>query len=302
MDLEKVKAFITLVEAGNFTKAADALYVSQPALSKQILSLEDELQVPLFYRTKKSTYLTTYGEFFLPYAKKMLMNYTDAREQIRQVESLQQGTLRFGVTHFIGTYLMPPIIAAFRNQYPGIHIDMVIHSSRNLRSMLDKYQLEFLLVSDYVEMDVSRYTRTVWQEDTLCVAVSTKHPLASKEVLTIRDLNEHVLIMKKRNSSLYKYLQQTLGEQGLSLKTPLFMSQQEAIKNSVLHNLGISILPEKAIALEKEMGYIKGLQIENYPMSRNIEIIQDLHRAQMPSVKAFLEVMQKQGECGRSIL
>ena len=88
MDLEKLHAFLVLTNTGSFTRAADELFISQPALSKQIQSLENELKVPLFNRTKKHSSLTIYGEYLRPYASNILANYRNAREHIRQIGSI----------------------------------------------------------------------------------------------------------------------------------------------------------------------------------------------------------------------
>lgn len=98
----------------NFAKAADALFISQPALSKRIQSLENEMEAPLFDRMGNRTYLTIQGEHFMRFAEEMVATYNNAHEYIRQLENMEHGELRFGATNFIGVYLMPAVLARFQ--------------------------------------------------------------------------------------------------------------------------------------------------------------------------------------------
>jgi len=114
MDFNKLQSFLVLAEIKNFTKAADQLYLTQPALTKQIQALENELGVTLFNRVGKSTFLTAEGKMLVNYAKQTIAAYNNALEHIKQIQNLEEGTLNFGATNFIGTYLMPEVIAEFK--------------------------------------------------------------------------------------------------------------------------------------------------------------------------------------------
>jgi DNA-binding transcriptional LysR family regulator len=292
MDIEKLQAFITLAKTKSFTKTADALYISQPALSKQIQSLEQELQVPLFNRAKKSSNLTIYGEYFQAYAQNILMNFLNAKEHIKQIENLEQGTLSFGATNFIGVYLVPPILAFFRQLYPGITINMTINASKNILNLLNSYNLEFILLSDYVKIDEERFIRKTWRTDQLKVIVGHQSPLYKKRVLTIEDLNNQVLITKSKTSSLYKFLIPKLIKDGLQLSHPLFISNQEAIKQAVINNIGISIMSPLAIQLEEKLDLIKALPIKGETFNRKISIVHERNRHLTPATIEFLKLLK----------
>jgi transcriptional regulator len=293
MDLEKLHAFLVLTNTGSFTRAADELFISQPALSKQIQSLENELKVPLFNRTKKHSSLTIYGEYLRPYASNILANYRNAREHIRQIERLDEGSLRFGATNFIGVYLLPPCLAAFHKHCPGITLDMTINSSRKLIQMLENYELEFILLSDYISIDEERYIVEPWQADTLYVTVAPSHPLGQRASIRTTELNREVFIIKDRSSSIYKFLHQKLVPFGLSLERPLFISHQEAIKQATMHGIGISILPEKSIILEKAAGLLCTIALDETALTRNIVIVREKERHLTPAAQEFLTLLRR---------
>ena len=155
MDIEKLESFLMLAKLQHFTKTADELYISQPALSKRIHAMEQELGVPLFNRMGNQTFLTIHGEAFKPYAESLVATYNSAREYIRQIEHMEHGTLNFGATNFIGVYMLPAIVARFTKKYPNITINMNINSSKNILEMLHKNQLEFVFLSDYIMLGTS---------------------------------------------------------------------------------------------------------------------------------------------------
>lgn len=291
MDIEKIKAFLTLAKVKNFGKAADELYISQPALSKQIQALEQDLKVPLFNRTKKSTYLTVYGEYFLGYANNILANYANAKENISEIESLERGTLRFGATNFIGVYMVPEILTRFNQLYPGVTLNMTINSSKNIMSLLSSYRLEFVLLSDYIQMDDTRFTSKDWCQDKLKVIVGRKSKFFTRRTVKIAELNEETFITKDSDSSLYNFLLKQLSTDGLTLKHPLFISQQEAIKQAVIHNLGISIMSPLAVELEEKMGLIKTLNITGHPLQREINVVYEKSWHLTPAAREFFRLL-----------
>ena len=138
MDIAKLESFLTLAKTQHFAKAADKLYISQPALSKRIRALEDELGVPLFDRMGNQTFLTIHGEAFRPFAENIVATCNSAKEYIRQIENMEHGVLNFGATNFIGVYMLPAVIARFHKKHPNITINMNINTSQTILEMLHK--------------------------------------------------------------------------------------------------------------------------------------------------------------------
>ena len=201
MDIAKLESFLTLAKTQHFAKAADKLYISQPALSKRIRALEDELGIPLFDRMGNKTFLTIHGETFRPFAENMVATCNSAKEYIRQIENMEHGVLNFGATNFIGVYMLPAVIARFHKKHPNITINMNINTSQTILEMLHKNQLEFVFLSDYIIEDPENYVIEQYWQDYLKLVVGTQHPLFSKKAVPFL-MYRTISISPKRNSLL----------------------------------------------------------------------------------------------------
>ncbi len=292
MDLVKLQSFLVLAEVKNFTKAADQLFLSQPALTKQIQTLENELGVTLFNRVGKSTFLTAEGEMLVNYAKQTIAAYNNALEHIKQIQNLEEGTLNFGATNFIGVYLMPEIIAKFKNRYPKITINMTINSSTNILKKLHLNQLEFAFVSDYITQDTDRYQISKYKDDELQLIVGKKHRLFGRESCSINELKNEIYITKAPDSSQYKFIDSILKKENFDFKNKLFIGQQEAIKESVIHNLGISFISTRAIQREYLHGDLWPLKIDEFNLKREIQCVKLKDISLSPAAEEFIKMIK----------
>lgn len=288
MDIQKLESFLTLARTSSFSKAADELYVSQPALSKQIKSLENELQAPLFHRGKKFTTLTLQGEYFLPYAENIMANYYQSREHIKQIENLEMGRLIFGATNFNGIYLVPETLAIFKKIYKKIDIDLTINSSINILSMLERKQLEFIILSDYIDVDPKKYVSVKWLDDELKLIVGKDSPLFEKESVNLGDLEGMLYICKPQYASVYRFV---TNELKFSFENKLFISCQESIKYAVIHGLGFSIMSTRATYLEEKMGLLKSLPLEGHNFQRGINIVYEKNKYLTPVALAYFKLL-----------
>lgn len=290
MDIQKINSFLTLVRTESFSKAAEELYLSQPALSKQIKALENIMQVPLFHRGKKKTSLTLQGEYFLPYAQSMMASYYHSKEHIKQIENLEKGRLIFGATNFNGIYLLPETLAKFKQKYKNIGIDLTINSSLNILHMLERQQLEFIILSDYIDIDPHKYVSVNWLEDELYVIVGKNSPLFKKQSVSVDDLKNKLFINKDQHSSIYRFI---TGVLDFSFENMLFISSQEAIKNTVIHGLGFSIMSRRATRHEEELGLLKSLPLEGHCFQRGINIVYEKNKYLTPAALAYFELLKE---------
>lgn len=291
MDITKLESFLTLAKTQHFAKAADKLYISQPALSKRIRALEDELGVPLFDRMGNQTFLTIHGEAFRPFAENMVATCNSAKEYIRQIENMEHGVLNFGATNFIGVYMLPAVIARFHRKYPNITINMNINTSQTILEMLHKNQLEFVFLSDYIIGDPENYVIEQYWQDYLKLIVGTQHPLFSKKSCSFFDVQNDLYITKKKQSSQYKFLDHIFQQYHFDFKNKLFISTQDAIKEAVVNNVGISIMSELAVEREINAGLISALNFTETPICRNIQYAYVKNKYLTPAAKTFLQML-----------
>ena len=293
MDIDKIESFVTLAEIKHFAKASEVLYISQPALSKRIQALEDELNVPLFNRIGKKIFLTVQGEYFKKYAEEMLASYYNAREYIKQIENLEHGTLNFGTTYFIGVYLMPEFISKFHNKYPKIEINMIINSSKNILNMLHKNQLEFIFLSDYIVEEDNYYVINKYIDDNLKLIVGNKHRLFGQKSCSLFDVADDLYITKEPTSSQSKFLDKVFKKYNFDFNNKLFISHQEAIKESVINNIGISILSVNSVKRELESGLVTALDFDEEDIQREIQYVYIKNKFLTPAANEFIKLISE---------
>ncbi|MGX4585812.1 LysR family transcriptional regulator [Paenibacillus chitinolyticus] len=293
MNFSKLQTFLTLSECLNFTEAAELLYCSQPSVSMQIQSMEAELGVLLFDRIGKKLYLTKQGEEFKPYAEQMINLLHSAKDHIRQLEDLSYGTLSFGASNFVGVYLLPMILRNYSKTYPNIKINMSITSSSHLIHMQESNKVEFLVLSDRVSIDESRFERKTFYEDELVLIVNPQHPLAAKPVCTLQDLANETFIIKPDKSATRSYLEGKFEELGFTPPNYLEISNLEGIKQAVIHELGVSIVSNFAIQQEVKHGLIVKIPVKGVTFTRGICYVYHRQKHLSPAAKGLVSLLDQ---------
>ncbi len=172
MNLEQLTGFVEIAALGHFTRAAEHLHLAQPSLSRQISSLERELGVELFHRTRGNVTLTAAGERLLPIARRMLADAESARGEMAELAGLRRGRIRLGATPTLCTSLVVDVIADFRERYPGIDIEILERGSRSLIAALVEGALDLALIVTSVSSGGAR-------------AVLEREPILSERLVAV---------------------------------------------------------------------------------------------------------------------
>ncbi|MBU7316822.1 LysR family transcriptional regulator [Paenibacillus oleatilyticus] len=294
MNITKLQTFLTLAECLNFTEAAEQLYCSQPAVSMQIQGLEHDFGVPLFDRVGKKLYLTKQGEQLKPYAEQIVNLLQSAKEHLQQLENLTYGTLSFGASNFVGVYLLPAALGHFNRTFPGIKINMNITSSRQLIDMLETNKVEFLIVSDQIPVDETRMQAVTFYQDELVLIVKADHRLAHEEECSLEELTAETMILKPKKSATRIYLESKFKEHGISFPSDMEISNLEAIKQGVIHGLGVSIVSKFAVQQEIKSGLLVSVPIKGVALQRGIDYVYLKNKHLSPAAKQFIALLDGQ--------
>lgn len=205
--------------------------------------------------------------------------------------SFQSKPLNFGATNFIGVYLAPQIIAHFHKKHPNIKINMVINSSKNILEMLHRNQLEFVFLSGYILHEPEQYIINDYITDDLMIIVGNKHHLFSQDTCSLSDIQDDLYITKEPDSSQYRFLKNILSKHNFEFTNQLFISNQEAIKESVINNLGITIMSKHAFEREIEAGLVNALELNECKIERQIQYIYIKDKYLTPAAKAFIDLL-----------
>lgn len=193
MEFRQLQHFVAIVETGSISAAARHLFLAQPAISASIKKLESELNMPLLHRRERGVSLTEAGHQFLLHAKQILQQAKDAKLSMQAIEGLDQGEVEIGVPPMLGSYFFPPLIMAFKHQYPALGMNIIDTGTRRIRKKLLDGDLELGVVADHdlpPEFDSGKLIR---EEMVVCMAAD--HPLAEFEQIEYADFLKYELIL-----------------------------------------------------------------------------------------------------------
>jgi len=249
MDISKLRIFATVARLGNFTRAAELLYLTQPTVSQQIASLEAQIGAPLIERLPRQLRLTPAGEALLPYAEQILALADEATEAARAAAGLADRTLRLGAGHTLATYLLPDLLSRYRDLYPRRLVRISVGNTAELLELVRSDAVELALVGSPAEHP--RVQITHFMHDRLVVIVALDDPWAARSEVDIAELRGRVLLTREPGSALHATVGRLLGPATLAGDGVILLGETEAIKRSVEAGLGVALV--QGIAVEREV-------------------------------------------------
>jgi len=289
MNLTQLEGFLAVVREGSLTKAAEKLYLTQPALSFQVKALEEELGQTLFERDGKQLRLTSAGHLLQERARQILDLVAQTRQDVTGLKELQRGQLRIGANETTSLYILPPVIQAFCERFPGLEIHLILRQSAEVVRLVAEGEVDFGIATLPV-LDPHVETRTLcWRED---VAIcGNGHLLIEKTNVQLADLAQHTLLFLEQGSTGRIYLEQALAEQGLLPKMTMNVGSVELIKRLAEINLGVAIVPGVAIKDELKAKRLRAFRL-NWLEPRPVGLIQRRNGYLSPASQFFLKLFK----------
>ncbi len=276
----RLKTLLAVCNEGSYTKAAEMLHITQPAVTQHIRYLEQHYKTKLFIYKDRSMHLTYDGE--------RLKNYVTAMEAgIKKIELLMASEMgvsepvSFGATLTIGEYTMPFILCRLLEQYPKMHLTMEVKNTEILLDMLEKGDIEFAFLEGY--FDRSRYESLLFSEEDFIAVCSPENALGHMPV-SLEALFESRLILREKGSGSRDILEQILHEHNHNIKefaSVLELGTIRGIKQMVQADLGVTFAYRKAVSTELELGLLKEIKIVDVKISREFNFVflrNDIHR------------------------
>jgi DNA-binding transcriptional LysR family regulator len=290
MNFDQVRTIIEIAKHNSFSRAADHLYRTQPAISKQVRSLEQELGQRLFDRTGKQVELTPAGRILLEHCLQLAELRRQAQEAIERLRHVPRGRLAVGANEATSLYVLPPVFAEFRRRYPEVRVRIHRNFTRKLVERVLNNTLDFAVVSLPVE-EKELAVLPVFRDE-LAVIVPPKHPLAAQRSVTIEQLAEHRLIVPRtgRTRALFEGL---FASRGLEPRISLELASVEAIKKFVSAGLGVSLISRSFAAHEAAAGLLRVIPLEGIKLIRELGLIHHRDKSICPVLKAFLSVVEE---------
>ena len=289
--LDQLHILKAIATEGSFKRAADSLYVSQPAVSLQVQNLERQLDVPLFDRGGRRAQLTEAGHLLLSYGEKILSLCQETCRAIEDLQNLQGGTLIVGASQTTGTYLLPRMIGMFRQRYPDVSVQLQVHSTRRTAWSVANGQVDLAIIGGEVPADLQETLQILpYAEDELALILPAFHPLAKLSTIQREDLYKLQFIALDSQSTIRKVIDQVLSRCDIDtrrLKVEMELNSIEAIKNAVQSGLGASFVSISAIEKELQMGVLHRALIDDVVVKRMLSVIVNPHRYRSKAAEAF---------------
>lgn len=267
-----LEVFIKVVEKENFSKAAEELHMTQPAVSQYIRTLEQSIGSRLLERSNKYVRLNKAGEIVYHHAKEILALYAKMQYLVDDLTNHASGTIAIGASYTFGEYILPHIIARLKRQYPLINPSIIIHNTKKIIDLVNSYQLDIGVIEGFFNNE--QINAEVVSEDHMVIVASPQHPLLKKgEEIGLQDLEDETWILREVGSGTRQAADNFFQMNGFAPKTIMEFGSNQVIKESVEAGLGVSLLSRWAIEKELANGYIAMLKIQGLPFKRNFSIV-----------------------------
>ncbi len=272
MDFRQLEMFHAVAENSSFTLAGQQLYVAQSAISRKIRLLEEELGEKLFKRVNKRVFLTQAGDIMLRYTHRVFQELRNASLEISEITQLQRGTIRIGSGMTACMYLLPPIIVKFRARFPKVEIRVVTGSSEMLIPQIRNSALDMGILTlpvNSADLEVIPFTT----EEMVLVVSPRNRVLGHRKSIAAEELKEYPMILFGRGTATRRVIDEYFERIGHYPKVAMESQDVASIKPLVAIDLGVSLLPLRAVAAEAKRGELHYLRIRGQKLERSIGLV-----------------------------
>ena len=296
MDLWRLHIFCKVVELKSFSRAASAVYLSQPTVSSHIKDLENHFECKLIDRLGREVAPTKAGELLYGYAAKMIALKESAERALAEFQGNIKGHLTIGGSTIPGGYILPPLLGKFKQTYPEVTISLVEGDTARIVEDTIKGRVELGIVGAKAE-EIQLVHRRV-MDDEMFLIVPRGHKWAARGRVSAEELTSEPFIMREPGSGTRKSIEQVLDKAGHALgnlNVVAEMGSTEAVRQAIKAGVGVSILSECAVADELAGGSLRKIVIEGVSFLRAFYLIVHKHRTQSPLCRSFIEFLN--AEC-----
>ncbi|WP_035984456.1 LysR family transcriptional regulator [Leptolyngbya sp. KIOST-1] len=303
MKIEQLRVFMAVAEHLHFTRAADSLYITQPAVSASIQTLEEEYGVKLFHRIGRHIELTDAGEMLQIEAQKILDQVELTAQGLRELNDLQRGELKIGSSLTVGNYWLPHKISHYKQQYPGISIKCTIANAEEIISGTVTGMFDLGLVTGEVKPSLSQNLAvSVIGQDVVAIVVGQSHPWFERDRVALPELTDTCWITREPGSGSRYMFERSLQNWGIdpsTLEISLILTTSEMIKAVVEGGIGAAALPRSIVRSELKLGTLKAIAVvddidnpqHTYEMTQPVILLRHQKRFHTRVSKAFEEIL-----------
>lgn len=296
LTLRQIHVFERVARRSSFTRAAEELFLTQPAVSMQIRQFEETVGLPLFERLGKKIYLTTAGEEMYRVCRTIIQHLEEAEQLIEELKGTEGGTLKVSVASTVH-YFAIRLLAEFRRRYPKVHINLQVTNRENLLRQLEHNDADIVLMG--LPPDDHDLLAEAFMENPLVVIAPPHHPLLEKHPVTLTHLKDEIFLMREPGSGTRGSVERFFADKGVQIRSSMEMNTNEAIKQGVEEGLGLGIVSLHTVEQELENGRLAMLDVESFPLMRQWYMVHRSGKRLSVVGQAFKEFVR--AEAGRFV-
>jgi len=285
----RLQVFHTVARLLSFTKAAETLHMTQPAVTFQIRQLEEYFNTRLFDRTHNRISLTAAGQQVFDFADKILSLYTEMDNRVRELTGDVSGVLLIGASTTIAEYVLPTLLGEFKDRCPGINIRLSVSNSVGVVHMVENNSVDVGIVESPIS-NKNLMVEVCWHDE-LVLICPPDHPLASEDKIPVASLRDLPFICREEGSGTREFICDYLGQNSLQLddlNLAMEMGSPEAVKSAVEAGLGISIVSKATVGKEIRLGTIKAIPLDP-PLKRPFSIVHQRQKFRLSIMDEFMD-------------
>ncbi|HEY1388154.1 MAG TPA: LysR family transcriptional regulator [Ktedonobacterales bacterium] len=297
INLHQLQIFQAVAVHRSYTRAAEALYLSQPAVSLQVRALEKTIGLPLFEKSGRTLRLTDAGRELLTYSDRIFALLDETKLVLEELSGARRGMVKVAASTTAGIYVVPTALGAFHRQNPDVKLTLDVVNRITVQEHLlnDEIDLAVMgLIEDTHELDVERFL-----PNELVVIAPPHHRLAGRSDIPLEELVEETLLLREAGSGTRTDVERMFSARDIPLHIGMELRSSGAIKQAVAAGLGVSVMPESALELELKAERLITLDVEGFPVHRYWYLVRRAGRhlsAAADALWSFLRVYRDQGE------
>lgn len=290
---DSIRVFLTVVDKKSFSKAAKALFLTQPAVSFQIQMLEEYYGTRLFDRVSRNITLTEAGHLLLKYANQMSKLQSELEREMQELTGTIKGRLLIGASTTIGEYIVPYILGAFKKKYPEVDLSLEVANTEDIENRIHDTTLDIGLVEGPVvgkDLEIEQFLK-----DQLVLITNKDHPWADLEQISVFELDKYPFIFREKGSGTRIEMEQHLKKAGFSvnnLNVIMELGSTSAIKAAVESGLGVSIISKWAAKEKVKAGFLSQIGFKEDNFEREFKVIYHKKKFRTQAAEEFLRFLK----------
>lgn len=290
--LRQLKVFEAVARHLSFSRAAEELHLTQPAVSMQVKSLEDEAGLPLTEQVGKKVFLTTAGTELARHARVIAQQLREAGQALAAIKGVRGGMIHIGVVS-TAKYFAPRLMTLFRGRHPDVELRLGVHNRETVIKLLANNEIDMAIMGlPPRELDTAS---EVFAEHPLVIIAPLDHPLACRDSISPDELSDETFLIREQGSGTRGAMERFFAERGVTLAKTLEIGSNETIKQAVMAGMGLSFISSHSIALELAVERLICLRVEGTPVMRQWHVVRRAEKHFLPPAAAFHDFLCQEG-------